>query len=423
MNARFYLSAALLALTFAMTSCNSDEDGGSMNASNISLDPLETEVNEVSNMFAGRLLNAASAQAPDENQAFSPLSIQMALSMLANGADGDTYTELVSGLGFGGMNIESVNSYNEKLVKVLPTADKEVDLAIANSLWTGDAYPVYDEFISSCAKAFNANIGKVDFMDEKGTLETVNNWIADNTRGKITKVLDELIDPADEVFILANALYFKGTWTEKFNTANTRPASFINYDNSESKVEMMHGGKATHTYLDNKRFTCLSMPYGNGSFSFDILYPSCNNELLKKQQSVPDATINDAEEWLKSNTILAPSEIKDEATINMPKFSISSKFLANAILAKMGITKIFDTDNANLSKICDANCIVSQVVHGCNIAVDESGAEAAASTVVEGFVDMAQTAPIPFTIDHPFIYMIRENSTGAILFIGKMVKM
>ena len=87
MNARFYLPAAILALTFAMTSCNSDEDGGSMNASNISLDPLETEVNEVSNMFAGRLLNAASEQTPDENLAFSPLSMQMALSMLANGAD------------------------------------------------------------------------------------------------------------------------------------------------------------------------------------------------------------------------------------------------------------------------------------------------------------------------------------------------
>lgn len=421
MNTRFFLPAAILALTFAMISCNSDEDGGSMNASNISLDPLETEVNEVSNMFAGRLLNAASAQTPDENLAFSPLSMQMALSMLANGADSETYTELASGIGFDGMDIASVNSYNSKLIKVLPSADKKVDMAIANSVWVGDKYPIYKEFTDACVKAFKAEVKNINLQDGDATVKAVNQWISDNTRGKIKDLMDRLDDPENTACILANALYFKGSWKTKFDKVKTKMAPFYNFNGSESNVEMMYGGKAKFKYLENGRFVCLSMPYGNGSFSFDILYPS-----MMPSSDAPENTINDAEEWLKNNTIPIPSEFRSDAVVNMPKFKIETKFDGTGILSQMGITRIFNLFLADFSKMCENQCYVSKVLQGCNIAVDEAGAEAAAATVVvmETFYAYHPGDSVSeFTIDHPFIYMIRENSTGAILFMGKMVKM
>lgn len=409
------------AIAFALCSCSSDEEGESMKASEISLNPMEMKVNEVSNTFAGKLLCAATEMTPDENIAFSPLSLQMALSMLTNGADGDTYNELVKGLGFEGMDLESINSYNSKLLKVLPAADRKVELSIANSIWTGEAYPVYEEYINTCAKAYKANVGYINLQDELNTLKTVNTWVSDNTKGRVTEVLSKLKKPEDAAFILANALYFKGEWTEKFDKKNTKPTTFHNYDGSESMVEMMCNGKAKAITLDDNRYVCLSMPYGNKSFSFDILYPMCYEKSLGS--ILPTSIIEDAENWLKHNTIPAFKTFGVDATIDMPKFSQTWKFDGVELLKSMGITKAFDCEYSDFSRLMPNDGHVSQVAHACTITVDESGAEAAASTVVEGVVEISGTIHYSFTIDHPFIYMIRENSTGAILFMGKMVKM
>ena len=410
----------LVVIVFSLFSCTSSENVENSQRSHISLSIEENKVNDASNLFAGRLMDACSQLNNNENIALSPLSLQMAMSMLANGAEGETYNEIINSLGFEGMNIDDVNAYNGKLQKALPLADGNVELALANSLWSGDNFPVYPEYISSCANNFGADVESVNMQDEAEATDYINKWVAANTKNKITKVLDKLEDPYNAALVLVNAIYFKGTWTKKFDKSKTASSVFYNYDGSQSEVDMMHNGIAKMKYLDGKRFVCLSLPYGNESFSFDILYPSCNNSLYV---DLPVANIDDVVEWLKSNTVPAASEFEDETTINIPKFTLSSNLMGNDILTYLGIKKAFDKENASLSKIMYDQCFVSQVVHSCTVSVDESGAEATAATVVEGDRWLSDEEDIPYTIDHPFIYMIRENSTGAILFMGKMLKM
>ncbi|WP_071145341.1 serpin family protein [Bacteroides ihuae] len=360
------------------------------------------------NLFAINLFKTT-VEKSNGNVLVSPLSVNMALSMTWNGADGTTKNEMQQMLGNEGYTPSQINEYSRSLSEALLTVDPTTELLIANSIWTAKDLPLEKSFIEVNQNNYNATVEEVDFSSP-ATLEKINTWCSEKTKGKIPKALDKVT--SDTKFALINALYFKGKWRSKFDAKNTVDALFANADGKRPIVKMMiqesHFG-----YSDNENWRCLSLPYGNNAFSMVILLP--NNE-KKMSDLFPTLT---ADSW---STILDGLN-NHKVVVRLPRFKGEYAYnMHEAILPAMGMKQAFDPRKANFSKMCNlAPLYISQVVHKTFVEVNEEGTEAAATTVVTGDVTAAgPESTIDFFVDQPFIYAIRENSTGTILFMGKV---
>lgn len=360
------------------------------------------------NLFAINLFKTA-VEKSDGNVLVSPLSVNMALSMTWNGADGTTKSEMQQMLGNEGYTPSEINEYSKSLSEALLKLDPTTELLIANSIWTAKDLPLEKSFIEVNQSNYNATVEEVDFSSPT-TLERINTWCSEKTKGKIPKALDQL--SPDAKFALVNALYFKGKWREKFDVKNTTDALFTNADGKRPIVKMMiqesHFG-----YIDDENWRCLSLPYGNKAFSMVILLPKNEKKL---SDLLPTLT---ADSW---NAMLKGLN-NHKVVVRLPRFKGEYAYdMHKEILPAMGMKQAFNPLTANFSKMCSlAPLYITQVVHKTFVEVNEEGTEAAATTVVVG--DLATAGPesaIDFFVDQPFIYAIRENSTGTILFIGKV---
>ena len=366
------------------------------------------------NAFAFDLLRTAESFADGDNIVLSPLSISMALGMTVNGTVGDTRDEMLEALRSSGYTLDDLNEYAKTLREGLLATDPSTELGIANSIWYRKGLPVKSDFINVNWLNYAAEVAESDFADPK-TVNVINNWVSGHTNKRIPTVIDQ-ISP-EMVIYLINAVYFKGIWASKFDKAKTTQKLFTAADGAVSQVPTMIQTE-TFGYHADETAAYLEMLYGNGAFGMVVMLPNegkTTDDLLKNL---------DSESW---NTVIEAMR-PCEAEVHLPRFKFEQSFnLHEKILPGMGMNLAFNpqkADFSNMAVIDGQNIFISMVLHKTFIEVNEEGTEAAAVTVVGGEATSAgpDPQPVSFIVDRPFAFAIREQSTGAILFIGKVGK-
>lgn len=360
------------------------------------------------NAFAADLFREVDKLAEEDNYMVSPLSVAIALGMTYNGADGETKTAFEETLRLQGFSRSEINRIHGALIDLLLKVDPKVTFEIANSIWVNQNYTLQQEFADTNRFYYNAEINSLDLYSGNAK-DIINGWVSDKTHEKIKEVLDEI--PPDVVMYLINALYYYGNWKYEFKKEDNRPINFKLDDGTVKEVEGMKQRADLYVYY-NPDFSMLELPYGNDKFAMDILLPS-------EDKNVEDIIDDfDAENW---NSWLSGLH-KTEVAIHIPKFKYEFKTLLNKHLANMGLGIAF-SGRADLSLMVEesSDLYISRVIHKTFIDVNEKGTEAAAVTVVE----IRETSAGPgteFVVDKPFIYIIREKTSGAIVFMGKVGK-
>jgi len=358
------------------------------------------------NEFAFDLLKKTITASGETNVFVSPLSVSIALGMTWNGAIGTTKTEMEAALKMNGMSATDINDYYRIMLSTLPSIDPTTKLSIANSLWYRTGLEVKPDFLKVNSDYFNAYIKQMDFS-QAWAKDTINNWCAKKTNNLIKNPLDK-ISP-DAVMYLVNAIYFKGIWRKHFETKNTQEANFTNELGNQVKVNMMYQ-KDTFNFVQDDNAQYLDMPYGNNAFCMTVILPNDGKTI--------DNVLNylTTDSW---NNTIKYSQTK-VVEVYFPRFKTQNKFLLNDPLKNMGMNLAF-TDNADFTNIANAPLKITRVLHDTYVEVTEEGTEAAAVTIVEVGITSVLNAPLPvFRVNKPFLFVIREKSTGVILFIGKM---
>ncbi len=381
-------------------------------------EPAELKFKEIPLSPAGEKLVAANTNfgldlfkrienlnSDNKNLMISPLSVSLALSMTYNGADAETKTTMENTLKFNGLSIDEINTNNQQLSNALMNVDERVDFNIANSIWYKDNFIVLPDFINTNKTYYNAAVQPLDFSDP-ASIKTINNWVADKTNNKITKIINEI--PSDVVMYLINAIYFKGTWRYLFDKSKNTKRTFYLSGGSEKEVEMMTQEAELKT-LQNDDFILVELPYGQGNFAMDMFLPQDNKSLSDILSGLNTENWNS---W--TNSLSDPHKV----TLFLPPFKFEYEQNLKDILSAMGMAVAFNPDSADFSKINSAKQLyLSKVKHKTFIELNEEGTEAAAVTSVSvGVTSVGPGGEIIF--DKPFLFVIREISTETILFIG-----
>ena len=337
---------------------------------------------------------------------YSPLSITYVLSMVNSAAEGNTQRELEQTLGFREGGAKAVNEFCKTLIDSLPLVDKKVQLHIANAIFVNKNNKLQSQFQKDMQKYFDAKAESLDFTSKK-TLERINGWCHKKTKGMIPSIIDEL-NP-DAVSYLLNAIYFKASWTNEFEELATKTEAFTTADGKVDMPLMRQTKK--FRYMKNSTFAAVDLPYGNEQWSMTVMLP--------EEGKTTDDVIN----YLANDGMSFLSDFRSRrVNLKLPRFETESttKDLI-ATLQKLGIIRVFG-HGSEIPNMCDANVFISMMLQKARIKVNESGSEAAAVTVAVMEKTMAVREPEPivmFHADRPFVYMIREASTGVILFVGK----
>ena len=410
-----------LILTFAVMLSGCEKSDSEIDPKNLP-DPIEIklrstdkEILKTDQQFAFEFFaNVFDEEASDEDKSFmvSPFSLSMALAMTWNGAAGETKTAMQETLKMGERSDKEINEYYQKLKEALLKTDPSTKLSIANSIFTNKFITINPAFIKTNTNYYNATVQSVDFSDLK-TVDIINEWALDNTNGLIKEVLDKT-DPAALMYLL-NAIYFKGIWTSKFDAKNTSKKAFMTENGTKRTVDMM-SQTTKFNYTENETMQVVQLPYGNQAFSMLVLLPKSG----KKQIDVVTALEN-KEFWQRNVASLREREVE----LYLPKFKTEYSKKLNDVLINMGMGIAFNAERADFSRMLntDSNirAFISFVKQDTYISTDESGTEAAAVTVVGMEVTSAgPSQKVVFNADKPFIYVIQENSTGAILFMGSV---
>ncbi|MHB1152497.1 MAG: serpin family protein [Eubacteriales bacterium] len=346
----------------------------------------------------------------DENSMISPLSVLLALSMTANGADGNTLAEMEKVLG-SSFTIDELNEYLRGYIDSLTSTDK-AKLSIANSIWFRDddnSIQVNKDFLQTNADYYNADAYSAAFDEQ--TLADINNWVNINTDGLIKSILDKI--PGEAVMYLINAMVFDATWQEVYTIEQISEGAFNANDGTAQTVSMMRSEESK--YLDDGKATGFIKPYADGQYSFAALLP---NEDVSIQDYIASMTgegftrtIADAKSGIVYSTL--------------PKFTSEYKIEMNGALGSLGMADAFAPELADFSKLGNSslgNIFISSVLHKTYISVDELGTKAGAVTSVEMSVTSMPVADIyTVTLDRPFVYAIIDTNTNLPLFIGAVL--
>lgn len=419
-NSLFSKSALAVAAATAMlvgAACSESDDKGIDSPENntayspISLSRAEQDIVDTQNIFALKLYNSVAATGSNATSNFmiSPVSVSMLMSVLSNGADGDTRTQIVEALGFGDADMDDVNALNSRLVRELTAADNRTTLSFANSGWLHSDFTVLDGFSSACRDNYGMEFANVN-LHSADAVSQINAWVNRNTEGLIEKVFDSPFDE-DIRMVLANAVYFSGIWPEPFDKGATRAHKFTNADGSQSTVQMMKNTKASGSSLHLDGVSVASLEYGNGAFNLGLVLPHKGESLADIMSDVNGETVNGWIEGLNRQVL----------DIDLPRFDIEySLDDMSGNLKALGISDAFNEAAADFSLLSKEKVYLSRVLHKTHITVNEEGTKAAAVTTG----GMA-TAPLPesFTFDRPFAFFIYEKSTKAILFMGTVNKL
>ena len=373
----------------------------------------EKELIHSSNSFGFNVFKEIIKVQPDSNIFISPLSISMALGMTYNGAAGETKEAMHNTLQYGNLSDEGINKSYKNLIELLIQLDQKVTFDIANSIWYRyPGFQVEEDFINVNKEYFDALVRGIDFNDPS-TADTINKWIEDNTNGYIKDMVDKPINPLTVMFLI-NAIYFKGTWTYEFNEEDNKDDYFYLSDGSQIECKMM-SHKNEYKYFADDLMQVIDLPYGDGLFSMTIILPKYKVDIDSLICSINEETWNS---WMNKFS-------KQEVNLFLPKFKIEyfiGKKLIE-VLTTLGMGIAFDPDSADFSEITKLDQIwIEEIKHKTYVEVNEEGTEASAATVVEMWRSEGGEKEIFMKIHRPFIFEIRENESGTILFVGKIVE-
>lgn len=400
----FLLISGLIIISLATCSNDDDKAKEKYPKVEIKLTAEQSSINLDGQNFAWKLLDKIYEEEAEKgkNILVSPFSLNYALAMLQNGANGETLDEILAATELNKYQLNDINNFYKHLSDGLIEADKSVIFNNANSIWYRNDFLVLDQFITTNKKYYDAEVKKEDFKDPK-TKDRINQWCSDKTNGKIDKIIEKIND--DVVMYLINAIYFKAYWENQFSKDDTKDDIFTLADKSTISTPFMHN-KVEAPYLENDLFSYSALNFGNGAYQMFFILP-------KKEVKTRDLIV-----YLKTNWIsLKPSTMDVEFAV--PKFETAFETELIPTLQSLGMHKVFK-EGADLSKLSSIKeLFVSSVKQKTYIKIDEEGGEAAAVTSVEVKVTSPGNIAI-FRLDRPFLYGIRETSTGCLLFTGHM---
>lgn len=360
------------------------------------------------NEFAFELLkNTIQENTSEDNIFISPLSVSTVLAMTRNGAVGETKAEMSTALKLNGMSDSEINEYYKIMQNSLLTIDPSTKLSLANSIWYRMGFTVKSDFLQTSKDYFNSEVRQLDFT-QPSALETINNWCAQKTNNLIKNPLDAISN--DAVMYLINAIYFKGIWQKQFDKKATRQRDFYSETGEASKANMMNLIDSI-PYFEDDLLQAIDLPYGNGAFSMTLMLPQ------------PGKTTENILNSLNLNrwNSLIGGFSKQNVSVFLPRFTTKNKLEMKPVMQNLGMKLAF-TEMADLSGISDARLLISRIIHSTYLDVNEEGTEAAAVTIVEVMTTSVGPQVLSFNANKPFLLAIREKSTGAILFVGKIEK-
>lgn len=373
------------------------------------LSDVQHEMVNNNNSFAFSLYNKTMGM---NSRVVSPLSVTYLMSMLANGADGETQQQILATLGWAGEGIQQpslqdINDYSRMLIEKTARLDKAVTVEIANYVAVNKEFKLNSKFQKSVERDYKAGVESLNFTSPS-TLKRINDWCNDRTHGMIPSIINEL-DP-DAVSYLMNAIYFNGTWKDKFSKEETKQEMFRGYTRDIQYVDMMHR-HGEYFYADGDGYSAVSIPYGNGAFRMTVILPTEGSFLRDVMASMDGGKFQ----------ALQRSMEKCNVDLKIPRFTTEVDLPLNDIISALGAPLIF-SPQADFSQFARGNFYVSKMFQKAKIEVSEEGTKAAAVTAA--IMMMSAVRPekkrnVVFHADSPFAYIISENSTGSIYFMGQ----
>ena len=396
----FLVAAALL----LSSSCSKATGGKDNPYKSLDLTTKSVEFAQKGNAFSLEFIDRVNAST-EKDYIISPLSMQFLLGMILDGARGETADEICQVLGYGKGEVADVNAFCLSMLRQLPQLDKKTTLTIANAIFVDDGWPLLESYKADVSRYYDAAVSNLDFSNGEASLRTINGWCSDHTNGLVPKILDEV--STDILAYLLNALYFKSQWVSKFSKDATSEEPFTTAGGAKKTVKMMKVEKSL-AYRENDVYKAVNLPYGNGAFTMTAFLPQAGHSLSEVTAA------------LKKETDIRP-HMNCEVDLWLPKFETSFHIDLNELLSEMGMPKAFDGKAADFTGMSEYALCLSFVRQDAVIKVDEEGAEAAAVSSA-GMFKTTAVAPGDYVIFHanqPFLYVITETSTGAVLFAGR----
>ena len=375
-----------------------------------------TEMNplvEANTAFALQLYGKL--RSTEGNLALSPYSISSTLAMTYAGARGDTARQMEQTLHFD-QSKTGLHELFGRLDAALKAAQGSNELSIANSLWPQEKYPFREEFLNLLKRDYGATVTPLDYEREAERARArINQWVDDKTRHKIAEIIGPSVLNALTRMVLVNAIYFKGTWATPFPASSTRPDKFYAQPGTALTVPFMHQ-RGHFSYGENDQVQLLALPYVGRQLEMVILLPRSREGIGPLESSLTPASLAAWTSGMRNQ----------EVDVALPKFKMSSGFSLAQALKAMGLNDAFDPSRADFSGM-DGRAhwlYLSAVLHKAYVEVNEKGTEAAAATavVMRPMAMRIEEPPREFRADHPFLFLIRDSTTGSILFMGRVVK-
>jgi serpin B len=387
------------------------QEAGAMAQTSPSPSPDQAALSASNNAFAIDLYGQLRKQ--DGNLFFSPESISTALAMAYAGARGSTASEMAAALHFT-LPPDRLHPVMAALLGSLNAAHPGYQLRVANALWAQKDYAFLDDFLKLTTSAYGAGFHPVDFKAAPEAVRlTINQWVEKQTESKIKDLLPPRSVNSNTKLVLTNAIYFKGNWQTQFDKASTKDEDFQLSTAQTIKAPLMHL-QDKFRYFNGGTFQALDIPYKSGELSMIVLLPNDAGGLPALEQSMTAANV---QQWLNQ---LRPGQ---KVILTLPKFKMSRQFELAGSLGALGMTQGFQQGKADFSGMTgNRELWISAAIHKAFIDVNEEGTEAAAATAlaIESMAMARNAPPIVFRADHPFVFLIRDNPSGSILFMGRV---
>ena len=380
---------------------------GCVSAQNQQLTTEQKAMAAVGNEFSFRFIQQVDA-VEGKDWFVSPSSLQFLLSVILNGAQDKTADEIAQTLGFKASDLAALNELNHVLLKRFPKLDPATKLVIGNAVFVNQPYPLEKQYKKLVEKYYDAEVCNLDFKQKEASRNTINGWCSKQTNGMIPGVLNE-VDPEMFAYLL-NAIYFKGSWTWKFDKNESQERTFHLESGAEKQVWMMEKERK-YDYGENELCQQIRLPYGSGAYSMYVLLPKKGHTVAEVIASLDGAAWNEMRNRIWDRKV----------NLWLPRFETKYHIKLNDILIQMGMPGSF-APGANFKAMSLNADFLDFVQQDAIIKVDEDGSEAAA--VTSAGMALATAVPDPpkvidFHADHPFLYLITEAGTGSILFAGK----
>ena len=371
---------------------------------------------EGNNRFAFKLFHQLQGGTTGNNQFYSPLSISTAMAMVYAGARNETALQMGQTMNFQ-PNDEFHSEFKHLLGQLNEGADGKIKLNIANGLWAQKDFMFLGAYFDMVKSNYNPELKNVDFKDDierEATRKDINAWVEKNTNDKIKGILSQGDLTSMTRLVLVNAIYFYADWSMPFKKESTKPKEFSLMGGTKSMVPFMNK-QGRYNYYEDTKIQAIEIPYTDNKASMVIFLPNATTGIAGFGKSFDYDYYQDIIESLQFTDV----------QLSMPKFRMDFKLELADTLSKMGMPIAFAPDGADFSGMTgNRDLCISKVIHQAYVDVDEKGTEAAAATAVAMICTMAPQPSKPkiFNADHPFVFLIKDNTTGSILFMGKILK-